>query len=274
MLTLALLPYMQVHQIVAQYFSCHFIMEAYIVATMRNLPDQHPVFKLLRPHMRTTLSINSRARETLLNDGGVFDQITSLGEQGRKELYKRAAGEFHLQWNNIAKDLTERGVDNQEELPGYYYRDDGLKIWNAFQHYVEGIVALFYDTDEDVASDPELQNWAEDMYEHGSPKRGQGEPECGMPRRIESKDLLVEVCTTVIFTASVLHAAVTAPQFRHYSFVPNAPYSMAMGPPAIKGVADMVTLIASLPNEEMSAKGVSMSLHLSQYASTRVRCVF
>ena len=124
---------LQVHQIVAHYLSCHFIMEAYIVATMRNLPDQHPVFKLLRPHMRTTLSINSRARETLLNDNGLFDQLSSLGDEGRNELYRRAAGEYHLQWNNIAKDVKERGVDNQEELPGYYYRDDGLKIWNALQ---------------------------------------------------------------------------------------------------------------------------------------------
>ena len=211
-----------------------------------------------------------RARETLLNDNGLFDQLSSLGDEGRNELYRRAAGEYHLQWNNIAKDVKERGVDNQEELPGYYYRDDGLKIWNALQHYVEGIVSLFYDADEDVVNDPELQNWASDMYLNGSPKRGQGEPDCGIPRKIESKELLVEVCTTIIYTATALHAAVTADQFRWYGFVPNAPYSMAMAPPTIKGVADMIVLMASLPNEEMAAKGVAMSLQLSQYASTTV----
>ena len=243
-------------------------MEAFIVATMRNLPDQHPVFKLLRPHMRTTLSINSRARETLLNDGGLFDQLSSLGQEGKNELFRRAASAFNLQWNNIAKDVKERGVDNQEELPGYYYRDDGLKIWNAFQHYVDGIVSLFYETDEEVANDPEIQSWAEDMYIHGSPKSGH---DCGIPRKIDSKELLVETCCTIIFTATALHAAVTANQFRYYSFIPNAPYSMAMAPPSIKGVADMTMLMASLPNEEMSAKGVAMSMLLSQYSSTPVR---
>ena len=61
-----------------------------------------------------------------------------------------------MQWNNIAKDLKERGVENQKDLPGYYYRDDGLEIWNALQTYVEGIMALFYDTEEEVAGITEL----------------------------------------------------------------------------------------------------------------------
>ena len=253
------------------YLCCHFIIEAFIVATMRNLPDPHPIFKLLRPHMRTTLSINWRARETLLNDGGLFDQILSIGGEGKNELFRRASGLYNLQWNNIAKDVKERGVDNRDELPGYYYRDDGLKVWDALNQYVQGVVSLYYQSDEDVKHDTELRSWLEDMNTHGSPKRGMGMPNSGIPKEVSSKEELIELCTTVIFTATALHAAVTAPQFRQYSFVPNAPLSMSRSPPSRKGVADIRLLMASLPEEEPAAKGVAISHILSQYASNEVR---
>ena len=63
----------QFHQLSTHYFSCHAAMEAYAVATMRTLPDAHPINKLLRPHFRYTMAINSRARATLINDGGIID---------------------------------------------------------------------------------------------------------------------------------------------------------------------------------------------------------
>ena len=249
------------------YLSCHFIVEAFIVATMRNLPDSHPVFNLLRPHMRTTLSVNWRSRETLLNDGGLLDQLMSIGGEGKNELLRRASSQFNLQMNNIAKDLKERGVDNEEQLPGYKYRDDGLKIWDALKSYVEGIISLYYGSDEDVKDDMELRSWSQDLVEHAFPKRG---ADCGIPGEIESREVLVEICTTVIFTATALHAAVTAPLFKLYSYVPNAPLSMSRIPPSVKGLADVKTLLASLPEEEAAAKTVALVSILSRYASNEV----
>ena len=43
------------------------------MGTMRNLPDAHPVYKLLRPHFRFTMAINSIARKSLIHDGGILD---------------------------------------------------------------------------------------------------------------------------------------------------------------------------------------------------------
>ena len=261
----------QFHLLVSHYFACHFIMETFIVATMRNLPDSHPIFKLLRPHMRTTLSVNWRVRETLFNDGGLFDQILSIGGEGKNELIRRAAREYNfLQWNNIEKSLKERGVDNKDELPGFYYRDDGLLLVGALKKYVEGVISLFYQSDEDVSGDSELRNWLDDIHTHGCPKRGQSKPDFGIPKEITSKEQLIELCTTIIYTASGLHASVTAPMFRQYSFVPNAPLSMSRPPPTKKGVADIKTLMASLPEEETAAKSVAILHILTQYNSNEV----
>ena len=54
-------------------------MEAYAIATMRNLPDPHPVYKLLRQHFRYTMAINTSARASLINNGGIIDQLFAIG---------------------------------------------------------------------------------------------------------------------------------------------------------------------------------------------------
>jgi len=48
-------------------------------------------------------------------------------------------------------------VDDASRLPGYWYRDDALRVWSHMRHCVRQIVTLFYDTDNDVVADSELQ---------------------------------------------------------------------------------------------------------------------
>ena len=42
-------------------------------------------------------------------------------------------------------------------LASYYYRDGGVKVWNAVTNFVQGIVNEFYCDDEDVKNDTEVQ---------------------------------------------------------------------------------------------------------------------
>ncbi len=49
----------QIHQIVSRHLHTHLVMEVLAVATMRNLPRVHPVYKLLVPHLRYTIAVNS-----------------------------------------------------------------------------------------------------------------------------------------------------------------------------------------------------------------------
>ena len=46
--------------------------------------------------------------------------------------------------------LKERGVDDPEKLPRFYYRDDALRLWNAISEFVQEIVTIFYASDDDV----------------------------------------------------------------------------------------------------------------------------
>lgn len=51
----------------------HACMEPFIIAAHRQMSTMHPIFKLLKPHMRYTLKINALARQILINGDGVIE---------------------------------------------------------------------------------------------------------------------------------------------------------------------------------------------------------
>ena len=141
-------------------------MEAYSMTTNRNLPNAHPIYKLLRPHFRYTMAINAAARATLINKGGIIDKLFSIGGEGKEEVFKRVSRVYNVHWTNIEYSLKQRKVDCEVEskeehkvyqLPSYYYRDDGLQIWSAIKDFASKIINEFYTTDDAVLKDEELQ---------------------------------------------------------------------------------------------------------------------
>ena len=253
--------------------SCHAVMEAYGVATMRNLPDAHPINKLLLPHFRYTMSINTAARKMLINPGGILDQIFGIGGEGKVEFLQRMCKEYSVDWTNIKRNVVERGVDNADQLPGYYYRDDGLKIFAALENFVTDVVDLFYSSDEDVKSDTELQAWAEDIHTNAFPAYYGGSAGHGFPKEIVSKDMLIERCTVIIFTGSAQHSSINFGQYAYYGFIPNAPFTVREPPPTEKG-ADYQQLLDSLPDKKTAKRSMNITYTLSQYSEDEVRCNF
>jgi arachidonate 5-lipoxygenase len=239
---------------------------------MRNLPDPHPILKLLRPHFRYTMAINTAARATLINDGGILDQLFAIGGAGKVELLRRVSECYRVQWTNVVQYAQERGVDDPDKLPGYYYRDDGTKTWNVVNKFVEGIVDEFYSTNEDVENDSEIQSWAMDVYTDAFPGwSGSKESDRhGFPKKITTKKELTEHCTLIIFTGSVQHASINFGQYDMYAFVPNAPATLRCPPPIKKGDADYNTLLSTLPDKTSTANQIVVAHLLSQYSHDEV----
>ena len=183
-------------------------MEAYCLATMRNIPDAHPLYKLLRPHYRYTMAINSAARGTLINKGGIINHAFGIGGDGKDILFQRTTTKYRVQWTNIKENVKERGVDDPNLLPGYRYRDDGIRVWNTIESYVSQILDLYYKSDDDVKNDTELQNWAEEVHTTAFPGFHDAPQGHGFPDKLETKKDLVDYCTLIIFTGSAQHAAV------------------------------------------------------------------
>uniref|UniRef100_A0A453C2S0 Lipoxygenase n=1 Tax=Aegilops tauschii subsp. strangulata TaxID=200361 RepID=A0A453C2S0_AEGTS len=62
-----------VHQLINHWLRTHACMEPFIIAAHRQMSAMHPIFKLLKPHMRYTLKINALARQILINGDGVIE---------------------------------------------------------------------------------------------------------------------------------------------------------------------------------------------------------
>ena len=254
-------------------------MEAYGVATMRNIPDSHPVYKLLRPAFHYTMAINVQARKELINEGGILDRLFSIGfdhsdnyppDSGKNELTIRTNKKYSVHWTNIKRDIHRRGV---ETIPNYYYRDDAISMWDTIEDYVTSIIEIFYNNDIDVEQDGELKEWSEEVHNFAFPAFHENPCGRGFPRRITTKKDLIEYCTLIIFTGSAQHAAVNFGQFQTYAFVPNAPMNMRQPPPNTKGKSTIEDLMKALPTYISAALGVSVVFSLSQFGLEEVNFI-
>ncbi len=222
------------------------------------------------------MAINTRARATLINPGGIIDRFFGIGGEGLTRMWRRCGATYNVHTSNIKRWAKERGVDNAEQLPGYYYRDDGIKVWDSLEKYTGDIIDQYYETDEDVANDEELQAWAHDLHTNGFPEFDGAEGIKGVPvghgfpDKITSKEELKMYCTLIMFTGSAQHASVNFMQYHYYQFAPNAPFGVRRPPPAKKGVADYQYFLDSLPDRESAINSIGTTHLLSQYSQNEV----
>ena len=100
----------------------HLLMEAFAVGAWRQLASNHPIFQLLFPHLRSVMAINTIGRNELINEGGIADKTLSTGGGGHIQLLQKVYKSFKLGMLSFPDQLRERGVDDPEKLPSYYYR--------------------------------------------------------------------------------------------------------------------------------------------------------
>ena len=57
-----------------------------------------------------------------------------------------------LNWKiyNLPQNLKERGIDDVDKLPNFHFREDGLKMWAAVEEFVQTILAIYYNSDDDI----------------------------------------------------------------------------------------------------------------------------
>lgn len=104
-------------------------------------------------------------------------------------------------------------------IEDYPYAVDGLEIWSAIKTWVADYCSFYYKTDEMVQNDSELQSWWKELTEKG---HGDKKDEPWWPK-MQNREELIETCSTIIWIASALHAAINFGQYPYAGYPPNHP---------------------------------------------------
>ncbi|CAK6984721.1 polyunsaturated fatty acid lipoxygenase ALOX15B-like [Scomber scombrus] len=249
-----------IHQLNFHLLRTHLLAEVFAVSLLRNLPMVHPLYKLLFPHVHFTLQINFLARHALISKDGVFTKFTASGGEGMKTILRNAQSSMTYSSLCIPDDITERGLDS---LPNFYYRDDGLKLWDIIHRFVQGLLGNYYEDDAEVQKDSELQSWIQEIFEHGFLSKN----DAGFPSSFRTVSEMVKFVTMVIFTCSCQHSAVNSGQYDYDGWMPNAPLSLQKCPPTRKGTTSKATMLQTFPNISTTVHGMATVWLLSRQYS-------
>ncbi|XVE89674.1 hypothetical protein DITRI_Ditri20bG0014900 [Diplodiscus trichospermus] len=269
------------HQLISHWLNTHAVLEPFVIATNRQLSVVHPIYKLLQPHFRDTMSINALAREILVNADGLVETIFYPAKYSLE-----MSSEVYKSWNFLDQalpaDLKKRGiaVDDANSPHGlrlliqdYPYAVDGLNIWFAIEKWVRDYCLFYYKSDEVVQRDPELQAWWKELREvgHGDKKNEPWWP------KMQSREELIESCTIIIWIASALHAAVNFGQYAYGGYSPNRPTLSRKFMPE-KGTPEFAELesnpekafLKTMTSQLQTLTGISLVEVLSKHASDEV----
>lgn len=223
---------LQIHQASTHLLRTHLVNEPLVLATKRQLPSAHPLFKLLRPHCKYTLGINGRARTELIQRGGAFDKIVAIQHDETRGLLDELFKVWRFDNEDPTLDLKRRNItDNPNDLPDYLYRDDATSVFTIIRDFVGELLGHYYKSDGDlgpdhaVELDTDVQAWAHELAHTFCWNKN------GFPDRITSLAQLVQLASMFIWIGSGQHAAVNFTQYQSYGYVPIHPAALYKAPP-------------------------------------------
>ncbi|XP_041738607.1 arachidonate 12-lipoxygenase, 12S-type [Coregonus clupeaformis] len=247
----------QVFQLLSHLLRTHLLVEVFCVATLRQLPAVHPVYKLLTPHLRYTLEINCRGRTQLVSADGIFKRVVSTGGEGLLVLSQREYKVLTYRSLQPCWDFQQRGTTT---LKDYFYREHSLMLWDAIHSFVSGMISVYYHCDSDVVEDSELQTWIKDIAEEGFVDV----PKFGLSNELKNKAELVTLLSVAIFTSTAQHAATNNGQFDWCAWVPNTPCTMRHPMPTDKDAVTMEMIMDSLPDVSQTCLEMAITWHLGR----------
>nr|WEL36417.1 lipoxygenase [Cymbidium ensifolium] len=217
-----------VHQLVNHWLRTHACIEPFIISAHRQLSIMHPIFKLLKPHMRYNLEINAIARQMLINAGGVIESSFTPGPVSMEISSAFYREHWRFDQEGLPADLIRRGIAVEDRskphglrllIQDYPYASDGLLLWSALESFTEEYVAAYYPSAAAVQGDAELQSWYAEVVTagHADHRNAPWWPAMDTPAN------LARILTTLIWLASAQHAALNFGQYPIGAYIPCRP---------------------------------------------------
>ncbi|MEM9507744.1 MAG: lipoxygenase family protein [Cyanobacteria bacterium P01_E01_bin.35] len=262
------------HELISHLGRTHLLIEPFIIATARELAPNHPLGILLRPHFEGTLFINDAATVGLINPEGIVDATFGATLTESLRITVQGVRGYPLSFNDsmLPTFFEKRRLDDVTTLPDYPYRDDGMLIWDAIHYWVDDYLSIYYQNDQDVIEDTELQNWVQSLIaNNGGRMTGFGETsQSSAGYDIHSKSYLIDAITLLIFTCSAQHAAVNFSQATYMSYSPNMPFAGYFPSPTSATGATMQDYFDLLPPLEQAEAQMNITYTLGSVYYTQL----
>jgi monoamine oxidase len=233
--------------------------------------QQHPVFKLLRPHVVKTVEFQQtiynsgydpfmqpfpatrdvNGKPGVYNLGFVYDLIFSCGRIGNYQLQDKiynGDGSFRFLEQAIPTDAAKRGV---LDTPfSYPYVHDALLWYQAIARFTGEFVDTCYGADADVRADIQLQRFFAKLIPAFNYVDGVRQAR-RFPDGVATRDALKEVLAMFVWQFSVQHTVVNDGAYNQAAFVPNAS-TLMYAPPAARASCDWTAadVLACLPSQD------------------------
>jgi arachidonate 15-lipoxygenase len=206
----------------------HYVMESIIIASYRNLARSHPLFALLYPHLRYTLFVDYHPFFEPDKNGKIpaFSKMFAGTNDVLIEFIGAGMREYHFHNMAFNNDIKNRNMEDEQLF--YPYRDDGKLVWNAIHDFVNQYINLYYQADQDVIEDYELQAWAKEI---GASEEKKDSMIPGFPTTFQTINEVVATLENIIFIATAHHSCIHFPQYQYAGYIPNMPFSV-YAPPA------------------------------------------
>jgi hypothetical protein len=155
------------HEVTIHLTNTHLIEEAVIVSAHRTLPPDHIVFRLMKDHWATTISVNQGARATLIP--AVILPLSGVSGANLVSFLNTAYDSFDWTGLYIPNDLNKRGfpmesLEHDPKFHNYAYGRNMALMWPAIRKFVSAVVTKEYQgRSVNVAADAHLAAFCAEM---------------------------------------------------------------------------------------------------------------
>jgi hypothetical protein len=211
-----------------------------IALLTHNLPATHPIRRLLARHIDQTAATNYHTHLTLRRGGFdvtgfSFSYATILG------YYDDGVRSFDLSELDPRVSRSRRGIPDSL---GRDYRDQTRRYWDLFAGYVSRYVEYYYPDESQVARDPELVQWFDEI-------------DRWVPNGIRgyvaelNRSSLIRLCTLFMYSVAVEHEENT--QWKYAPFLAPTVHEDGSGPSVgeVQTVMNFQYVISSAQNKLM-----------------------
>ena len=173
------------------------VSELSMEASREQLPADHPLRRLLKPHVYSAGKTQTTAISILAPKGGIAERLWPFAFEDLAKLLK--LGTESAPFEAFPKWLKNRGLENlSDEI--YPFATDGLALYEVCREYVDNYVEIYF-PGESIVSDAAVQAFWNQLATT-APRSGIG--------TLQTREQLVNLVAQIIFAVSGWHSHVGA----------------------------------------------------------------